>query len=191
MFDIAFIIEVVFLSVALSMDSFTVSITCGLQKTMSRYRTLFLAFSFAFFQALLPLLGALLGDVFKSFMQSADHWIAFLLLAVMGVKMIIDGRKFSLREKVFDVSSTKVILLLSLATSIDAFVIGIGFGLKWDVTEQVFAVLAIFIFTFVFSLMGVKMGERIRFVKPRFALVLGGIILLLLGSKTLIEHLYA
>lgn len=191
MFDIAFIIEVVFLSVALSMDSFTVSITCGLQKTMSRYRTLFLAFSFAFFQALLPLLGALLGDVFKSFMQSADHWIAFLLLSVMGVKMIIDGRKFSLREKVFDVSSTKVILLLSLATSIDAFVIGIGFGLKWDVAEQVFAVLAIFIFTFVFSLMGVKMGERIRFVKPRFALVLGGIILLLLGSKTLIEHLYA
>ena len=126
MFDVSFIIEVVFLSVALSMDSFTVSITCGLQKTMSRYRTLFLAFSFAFFQALLPLLGALLG-----------------------------------------------------------------FGLKWDVAEQVFAVLAIFVFTFAFSLLGVKMGERIRFVKPRFALVLGGIILLLLGSKTLIEHLYA
>ena len=173
----AYILEIIFLSVALSMDSFTVSITCGLQKTLTRKRTLFLAFSFAFFQALLPMLGALLGD-------------AFALLCIMGIKMVIDGRKFKLKEKVFDVSNPKVIVLLSIATSIDAFIVGITFGIKWEFMQQCIAVLTIFLATFLFSLLGVRMGEKIHFIKPRFALVLGGVILILLGAKTLVEHLY-
>ena len=154
----AYILEIIFLSIALSMDSFTVSITCGLQKTLTRKRTFLLAFSFAFFQALLPMLGALLGDAFALFM--------------------------------FDVSNPKVILLLSIATSIDAFIVGITFGIKWAFMQQCIAVLTIFLATFLFSLLGVRMGEKIHFVKPRFALVLGGIILILLGAKTLVEHLY-
>lgn len=186
----AYILEIIFLSVALSMDSFTVSITCGLQKTLTRKRTLLLAFSFAFFQALLPMLGALLGDAFALFMSQADHWIAFALLCIMGIKMVIDGRKFKLREKVFDVSNPKVILLLSIATSIDAFIVGITFGIKWAFMQQCIAVSMIFLATFLFSLLGVRMGEKIHFIKPRFALVLGGVILILLGAKTLVEHLY-
>ena len=186
----AYILEIIFLSVALSMDSFTVSITCGLQKTLTRKRTFLLAFSFAFFQALLPMLVALLGDAFALFMSQADHWIAFALLCIMGIKMVIDGRKFKLKEKVFDVSNPKVILLLSIATSIDAFIVGITFGIKWVFMQQCIAVLTIFLATFLFSLLGVRMGEKIHFVKPRFALVLGGVILILLGAKTLVEHLY-
>lgn len=186
----AYILEIIFLSVALSMDSFTVSITCGLQKTLTRKRTLLLAFSFAFFQALLPMLGALLGYAFALFMSQADHWIAFALLCIMGIKMVIDGRKFKLKEKVFDVSNPKVIVLLSIATSIDAFIVGITFGIKWAFMQQCIAVLTIFLATFLFSLLGVRMGEKIHFVKPRFALVLGGVILILLGAKTLVEHLY-
>ena len=104
--------------------------------------------------------------------------------------MVIDGRKFKLKEKVFDVSNPKVIVLLSIATSIDAFIVGITFGIKWVFMQQCIAVLTIFLATFLFSLLGVRMGEKIHFVKPRFALVLGGVILILLGAKTLVEHLY-
>lgn len=190
MITVAFLLEIIFLAVALSMDSFTVSITCGLQKTLTRKRSLLLALSFAFFQGLLPMLGALLGDVFKVFMSQADHWIAFALLCVMGIKMVLDGRNFSLKAKIFDVSSFKVIVLLSIATSIDAFVVGIGFGMQWELCRQALAVATIFVATFIFSIIGVKMGEKIHFIKPRFALVLGGVILILLGAKTLVEHLY-
>lgn len=190
MSSLAFIVEILFLSVALSMDSFTVSITCGLQKTLSRKRSIMMAFWFAFFQALLPMLGALLGDAFSGFMTQADHWIAFALLCIIGIKMVIDGRNFKLSEKIFDVSSTKVIITLAIATSIDAFVVGISFGMTWNLLQQMLAVAMIFVSTFVFSIVGVKMGERIHFIKPRFALVLGGVILILLGAKTLIEHLY-
>ncbi len=190
MISLAYILEILFLSVALSMDSFTVSITCGLQKTLTKKRTLLLAFSFAFFQALLPLLGALLGDAFSSIMSKADHWIAFALLFIIGLKMIMDGRNFKLKEKIFDVSSLKVIILLSLATSIDAFIVGISFSMMWTIMQQVIAILAIFVATFLFSFMGVKMGERVHFIKPRIALFLGGAILILIGVKTLIEHLY-
>lgn len=104
--------------------------------------------------------------------------------------MVIDGRHFKLSEKIFDVSNTKVIITLAIATSIDAFVVGISFGMTWSLLQQVLAVLMIFVATFVFSIVGVKMGERIHFIKPRFALVMGGVILILLGAKTLIEHLY-
>lgn len=190
MISLAYILEILFLSVALSMDSFTVSITCGLQKTLTKKRTLLLAFSFAFFQALLPLLGALLGDAFSSIMSKADHWIAFALLFIIGLKMIMDGRNFKLKEKIFDVSSLKVIILLSLATSIDAFIVGISFSMMWTIMQQVIAILAIFVATFIFSFIGVKMGERVHFIKPRIALFLGGSILILIGVKTLIEHLY-
>ncbi|MBO5839391.1 MAG: manganese efflux pump [Bacteroidales bacterium] len=190
MISLAYILEILFLSVALSMDSFTVSITCGLQKTLTKKRTLLLAFSFAFFQALLPLLGALLGDAFSSIMSKADHWIAFALLFIIGLKMIMDGRNFKLKEKIFDVSSLKVIILLSLATSIDAFIVGISFSMMWTIMQQVIAILAIFVATFLFSFMGVKMGEKVHFIKPRIALFLGGAILILIGVKTLIEHLY-
>lgn len=190
MISIAYILEVIFLSIALSMDSFTVSITCGLQKTLTKKRTILLTFSFALFQALLPLLGALLGDVFGIFMSKADHWIAFALLFIMGLKMILEGRNFKLKEKIFDVSSLKVIILLSLATSIDAFVVGIGFSMMWTIWQQLIAVAVIFFVTFLFSFIGVKMGERVYFIKPRIALFLGGAILILIGVKTLIEHLY-
>lgn len=190
MISLAYILEILFLSVALSMDSFTVSITCGLQKTLAKKRTFLLAFSFAFFQALLPLLGALLGDAFSSIMSKADHWIAFALLFIIGLKMIMDGRNFKLKEKIFDVSSLKVIILLSLATSIDAFIVGISFSMMWTIMQQVIAILAIFVATFLFSFMGVKMGEKVHFIKPRIALFTGGAILILIGVKTLIEHLY-
>ncbi len=189
MFSIGFILQAFILGLALSMDCFTVSITCGLQKTMSKLRIIFLAFSFAFFQAFFTLLGSLFASFFYNFMKDISAWISFTLLFVIGIKMFMEGKRFSLRNKVFDVTSCKVILLLSIATSIDAFVIGMSFsGMEWVVGQQLFCVAIIFLTTFVLSLVGEKMGEKICFVKPRFALFLGGVILIAIGLKTILQH---
>lgn len=101
----------------------------------------------------------------------------------------MDGKNFRLKEKVFDVSSFKVIILLSIATSIDALVIGISFaGMNWVVGEQLLSVFIIFLITFILSLIGVRMGEKIHFIKPRFALVFGGFLLIAIGLKTLLQY---
>ncbi len=188
MISIGFIIEVILLAIALSMDSFTVSITCGLQKCMCKKRTLLLAFCFGIFHVLMISLGSLLGEVFLIFMSKVDHWIAFVLLAIIGIKMIMEGRQFKLKEKIFDISSIKVILTLALATSMDAFVVGIGFPLKYTFLQILISLAIIFIALFTISLIGVRMGEKVRFIKPRFALFLGGMILIGIGVKTLLEH---
>ena len=188
MISIGFIIEVILLAIALSMDSFTVSITCGLQKCMCKKRTLLLAFCFGIFHVLMISLGSLLGEVFLIFMSKVDHWIAFVLLAIIGIKMIMEGRQFKLKEKIFDIASTKVLLTLSLATSMDAFVVGIGFPIKYTLLQICVALAIIFVTIFTISLIGVRMGEKVNFIKPRIALFLGGAILIGIGAKTLLEH---
>lgn len=189
MFSVGYFIEATFLGLALAMDCFTVSITCGLQKTMSRPRSLFLALSFAFFQAFMPFIGSFLGTMFYSIIESIAAWVAFALLFVIGLKMMMEAKNFSLKSKVFDVSSLKVILLLSIATSIDAMAVGMSFsGMGWLVGEQIVGVVIIFIVTFIMSIIGVIMGEKVYFIKPSFALNLGGIILILIGVKTIVQH---
>ncbi|MBO7228953.1 MAG: manganese efflux pump [Bacteroidales bacterium] len=142
------------------------------------------------FSSIVAIIGGFAWRCFQFDHVKADHWIAFALLFIIGLKMIMDGRYFKLKEKILDVSSLKVIILLSLATSIDAFIVGISFSMMWTIMQQVIAILAIFIATFLFSFMGVKMGEKVHFIKPRIALFTGGAILILIGVKTLIEHLY-
>jgi putative Mn2+ efflux pump MntP len=190
MFNLNFIIEALLLGLALSMDCFTVSITCGLQGTMTRKRTLFLAFSFGFFQALMPFLGSILGDYFKTIIEDITPWIAFALLAVIGLKMIIEAKNYKMKDKIFDISQMKVILMLSIATSIDAFVVGIGFSMKYLIGQQLAAIIIIFLITFIMSIVGAYMGKRAYFIKPRLALFLGGLILMLIGLKTLAEHYF-
>ncbi|MBP3252931.1 MAG: manganese efflux pump [Bacteroidales bacterium] len=186
--SIAFLSEAFLLGLALSMDCFTVSITCGLQKSLSLRRALFMAFMFALFQGLMPFLGCVTGGLFKQAVEYSAHWISFALLFILGLKMIMEGRRFTLREKLFDTGSFKVILLLSIATSIDAFLAGIGFAMHQTFFQQVFTSVVITVITFVMSLIGWKMGERFTFIKPRFALSLGGVILILLGVKSLVIH---
>lgn len=190
MFNLNFIIEVLLLGLALSMDCFTVAITCGLQGTMTKKRTLFLALSFGLFQALMPFIGSILGDYFKTIIEDITAWIAFALLSVIGFKMIIEAKNYKMKEKLFDISQIKVILTLSIATSIDAFVVGIGFSMKYNVGQQLFAIATIFLVTFIMSIVGAYMGKRAYFIKPRLALFLGGLILMLIGLKTLAEHYF-
>lgn len=188
MFSVGFFIQAIFLAIAIAMDCFTVSITCGMQKSMSKVRILFLAFSFGFFQALMPFIGSLLGGFIYPFIESISHWIAFTLLFIIGLKMIMEARHFTIKSKVFDVESTKVILLLSIATSIDALAVGTSFeGMGWRVGEQLLSLVIISFFTFIFTLIGEKMGEKMYFIKPRLALSLGGFILIIIGLKTLLS----
>jgi putative Mn2+ efflux pump MntP len=186
-----FIISAILLGLALSMDCFAVSITCGLQKLMTRKRALILALSFAFFQGLFPMLGALLGDATKAYIESLDHWIAFGLLTIIGIKMFMEGWKYNIKERIFDFTKPMVLITLSIATSIDAFIVGIGFGLQYTIREQVIIVGIIALCTFIFSLLGAIMGMKAYFFKPKIALMIGGAILFGLGLKILLEHLVA
>jgi len=188
---IAFILSAILLGVALSMDCFAVSITCGLQKTMNRKRGIILALSFAFFQGLFPLVGAIIGNFAKEYIQSIDHWIAFALLAAIGIKMLIEGINFNINEKVFDFTKPSILITLSIATSIDALIVGIGFSFQYTLIEQIITVLVIALCTFIFSALGVIMGKKTCFFKPKLALMLGGGILFSLGLKILLQHLMA
>jgi len=189
---IGFIFSALFLGIALSMDSLAVSITCGLQKAMTKKRALILATSFAFFQGLFPLLGALIGDFSKEYIQIIDHWIAFGLLSVIGLKMFLEGYRYNLKEcMLYDFTKTSVLITLSIATSIDAFIVGIGFGLEYSLYQQLIIVGIIALCTFIFSLMGAFMGMKAYFIKPKLALIFGGSILFGLGLKILLEHLLA
>lgn len=189
MFSISFLLQAFTLGIALAMDCFTVSITCSLQKTLTISKKLFLAFSFAFFQGFMTFLGSLFASFFYDFIVDISAWISFTLLFIIGIKMFMEGKNFSLKNKLFDVTSLKVVILLSIATSIDAMIIGMSFtGMNWVVGEQLMAILIIFAVTFILSLIGERMGEKIRFIKPRFALFLGGAILIIIGVKTILQH---
>ncbi len=185
---ISFILSGVLIAVALSMDSLAVSITCGLQKTMTKKRAFFLAISFAVFQGILPLLGALVGDFTKEYINEIDHWIAFGLLTVIGIKMFMEGYRYNMKERIYDFTKPAILITLSIATSIDAFIVGIGFGIQYSLWQQFIIVGTIALFTFIFSLIGAFMGMKAYFFKPKIALKIGGIILFGIGLKILLEH---
>ncbi|MDR0972084.1 MAG: manganese efflux pump MntP family protein [Bacteroidales bacterium] len=185
---ITFLFSSILLGLALSIDSFAVSITCGLQKTMTRKRAFILAISFAFFQGLLPLIGAMLGNFTKEYISTLDHWIAFGLLAIIGIKMFLEGLKYDIKKNIYDFTKPSILLMLSLATSIDSFIAGIGFSLEYSLNEQIITVIIIFLSTFILSLVGVFMGQRTYFFKPKIALMLGGAILFGIGLKTFLQH---
>ena len=174
------------------MDAFAVALCKGLGMKRINYRhALVIALFFGVFQALMPLIGWALGTQFERFITPIDHWIAFGLLAFIGGKMLVDavrdegckecgedvGQKLDLRE----------LLMLAVATSIDALAVGITFAfLHVDIA---FSASVIGMTTFVISFAGVSIGNRFgaRFERP--ATVVGGVVLILIGVKILLEHL--
>lgn len=187
------IIGFLFLAVALAMDCFSVSLTCGMiQKRMGR-QALAMAFFFGFFQALMPFIGWLAADIFKHQIDAYDHWIAFGLLAFIGGRMCLSSGDADDGHPRFNPSSLKVILTLAVATSIDALAVGfsfIGFGIH-ETAETFVPLLIIGLVSFVMSLLGKFIGVRLgrRFTIP--AEKLGGLILIAIGIKVLLEHLCA
>ena len=178
--------EIFLVGIGLSMDAFAVSICKGLKMhKLNLMQTALISFFFGFFQALMPFLGWLIGTSFYRYVEKVDHWIAFFLLAVIGIKMIIEAFK---NEEETDIGfDLKELFLLAIATSIDAFAVGITFAfLKIDIF---ISVLIIGITTFVFSATGVFIGHKFGEICKRKAEVAGGVILLLIGIKILLEGL--
>lgn len=185
------LIELVLIAVGLSMDAFAVSICKGLgMKRLDVKQAAIIAVFFGGFQGLMPVIGWALGTGFQSYITPVDHWIAFALLAFIGAKMLFDafhdGEEDS-QELSSDRLAIKEVVLLAIATSIDALAVGITFAfLQVDI---VVSVLLIGIITFALSFIGVAVGHQFgaRFEKP--ASIVGGVVLILIGLKILLEHL--
>ncbi|HPF50464.1 MAG TPA: manganese efflux pump [Draconibacterium sp.] len=186
---IAYFITFLLIGIGLSFDSFAVSVSVGLLKPEIRFmKACKVAFSLAFFQAIFPLFGWYIGSVIEDLIKSLDHWIAFGLLVFIGVRMIIEGKNDGSTFKNLDPFKPRVLISLSVATSIDAFVIGITFGfLELPIY---FPMAVIFAVTFIASMLGLLFGKNISARKSHRSLILGGIILILIGLKIMIEHLW-
>lgn len=179
--------ELFVIAVGLSMDAFAVSISKGLtMKKMNWKNGVLAGIYFGGFQALMPLLGYFLGIRFSHLITSIDHWIAFVLLSIIGVNMILESRKCTC-EEVDDSFGFKSMLVLAVATSIDALAVGITLAfLKVDILP---AVSFIGLTTFFLSLAGIKIGNVFGCKYKAKAEVAGGLILILMGLKILFEHL--
>ena len=185
------LITLIFIAIGLSVDSFAVSVSCGLVMCgITFWKATRIAISLAFFQALLFLLGWLIGIKIASLVRAFDHWIAFGLLAIIGGRMIIESLKKSEAEKpTMNPLDPKVLLGISLATSIDALIVGIGFAM---ISLNLYmATLTIGFTTFFFSMLGILFGKKTGLKFGKKIEVLGGVILFLIGLKILIEHLMA
>lgn len=179
------------IAVGLSMDAFAVSVCKGLaMKRVNWGHALVIALFFGAFQALMPLLGFFLGTGFASLVEPFDHWIAFVLLALIGAKMIWDSFHEDEGEEeaaAGDRLDIRELFLLAIATSIDAFAVGCTFAfMAVNIAE---AVAIIGVTTFALSLAGVALGNRFGTRYNRAATLGGGIVLILIGAKTLLEHL--
>lgn len=188
-------VELFLLGVGLSMDAFAVAVCKGLGMHRVNYKhAVIIALFFGGFQALMPLVGWALGTQFESFVTPVDHWIAFVLLAFIGGKMLWDAFHEEKDDedgcgcnKDNDRLDLQELALLAVATSIDALAVGITFAfLQVDIVP---AIVTIGITTFVLSLVGVIVGNQFgsRFERP--ATIAGGVVLILLGVKILLEHL--
>ena len=185
------IAEIILLAIALAMDAFSVSITQGMLIRKKAFPlALKLSIVFGFFQALMPLVGYLLGTAFASYIQSIDHWIAFILLGFLGIRMIRESlQNDEIQESGHDLDSLdfKTVIVLAVATSIDALAAGVTFAfLK---TNILMAVAIIGILTAFLCFIGVYIGYLAR-SKFKFNIeLIGGCILVILGLKILLEHL--
>ena len=185
------IIEVVILAISLSMDAFAVALCKGLAlKKLNIKSCLIVGAWFGAFQGLMPLIGYLLGSTFASKITAIDHWIAFVLLAIIGGNMIKESLAKDC-EKADDSLSAKTMLVMAIATSIDALAVGVSFAFT-DFEPDWFVYIAfvlIGIITFTLSAIGVKVGNIFGTKYKSKAEFAGGSILIILGLKTLLEGL--
>ena len=180
-------VELLLIAIGLSMDAFSVSICKGLTtKKFSWRMALVCGLWFGFFQALMPIIGYFLGAQFQEMIEAYDHWIAFGLLFLIGANMIREA-VLGKEEQQDGSLGFKTMFLLAIATSIDALAVGVSFACiqvkLWS------SVIIIGITTFLFSVLGVKIGNVFGSKYEKSASVVGGIILILIGLKILLEHL--
>lgn len=180
--------SLIFLSMALAMDAFAVSLCKGFSvKRLQLKHYLITGIYFGGFQALMPALGYLIGIAFTSFVASIDHWIAFILLGIIGVKMIKESLEDEKCDSNANQFSFKIMIALAIATSIDALAVGISFAfLSVDLIGALFLIGLI---TFIFCALALKIGNKFGIYLKNKAEFFGGVILIVLGVKILITHL--
>jgi len=184
------ILTITLIAFGLAMDAFAVSVTSGVAIRELRVKHAFrIALFFGAFQAIMPLVGWLSGLGLRSFILGIDHWVAFALLTFVGGKMIYESTRMGLTDKNRDYLNVYVLLVLSVATSIDA--LAVGFGFAFLQVSVVTPILIIGIVTFALSLVGVFFGNRLGHVFENKIEIAGGLILIGIGVKILIEHLIA
>lgn len=182
-------VELFILAVGLSMDAFAVSVCKGLAMKKATWKAeLCCGAWFGGFQALMPLIGYFLGSLFIDAISAIDHWVAFILLAIIGINMLREALGSDEEETADADLSVKTMFVMAIATSIDALAVGISLAMA-GVSNIFLAVLLIGATTFILSAIGVKVGNVFGSRYEKKAEIVGGIILILLGVKILLEHL--
>ncbi|MBL7128152.1 MAG: manganese efflux pump [Ignavibacteria bacterium] len=181
-------LNILVIAVGLAMDAFAVSVASGFTlKDLKVNKVLTIALFFGAFQAIMPVLGWLSGIGLKSFIAGIDHWVAFVLLVGIGIKMIYEALRFKKKEKHPNSFNLYILFILAVVTSIDAFAVGISFAfLKISILTPV---LIIGLVTFVLSFSGAYLGKKFGHLFESKIEILGGIILIVIAFKILFEDL--
>ncbi len=182
------LISIICIGIGLSMDAVAVAMAKGMCTKQNILKTGFqLGFWFGLFQAFMPLLGWSIGIYFQEMISSIDHWIAFTLLVYIGYKLIKESIEDN-KENNDDDLSIKTVVILAIATSIDALAVGVSFAfLKVNIISSM---MIIGIITFLLTILATYIGKRIGNYMQKYAGISGGVILILIGCKILIQHLY-
>ncbi len=185
------LLTTLFMGFALAMDAFAVSITKGITlRKINTFISFKIAFFFGAFQAIMPLIGWLLGIKFQSYITAIDHWIALFLLSFIGLKMIFEAYEDNNNPEISvtceNELNNKELIILSIATSIDALAVGISFAF---LNVNIFPLcLSIGIITFILCFIGVMVGSFLGPIFKNYSQIVGGIILILIGINILNKH---
>lgn len=184
------LLTIIAIALGLSLDSFAVSLSCGVVESEIRFRNAMrIAFILALFQGGLTVAGFFLGSTVSVYINRYDHWIAFILLMILGIRMIIGGLKGGTDRQPLDINKLHVVLTMAIGTSIDAFAVGISFALLqvkiWT------AGLVIGTVTFLASMTAIRIGKSAGSRLGSRVEIIGGIILAAIGVRILAEHLLA
>ncbi len=184
------IVTITGIALGLSFDSFAVSLSCGVIESRIRFRNAMrIAFTLAFFQGGLTVLGFFLGSTVSKQIERLDHWLALLLLLILGARMIINGIRDDDKKDPVDYSRWTVLLTMAVGTSIDAFAVGISFAfLKVHIWSAGVIIGAV---TFLASMTAIRIGKSAGSHLGSRVEIIGGIILIIIGIKILVEHLVA
>jgi putative Mn2+ efflux pump MntP len=181
------LLSLILIAVGLAMDSFAVSITMGIVLKRIQLRAMGkISLLFAFFQGLMPVLGWLIGQAFEQYIKAYDHWVAFGLLLLIGGRMVYEALSDSSQTPCLNPHCNKTIATLAVATSIDALAVGISFSML-DI-EIIMPAFLIGIITFAFAFMGLTIGIKLGSRFSTKVELIGGLILIGIGLKILLEH---
>jgi putative Mn2+ efflux pump MntP len=181
-------LTLLFIAFALAIDAFAVSLSTGAYLVKANARQTFrMAFHFGLFQFLMPVIGWAAGTGFVSLIEAADHWIAFALLAIIGGRMIWNAFRSEDASMKKDMTKGWSLISLSIATSIDA--LAVGLSLSFINVDIVFPAVIIGIVAGLMSVLGIRLGERVSHAAGSHMEYIGGIILILIGTRIVLEHL--